>query len=91
MLIFRSLDGVTCNSSSAVSFPNPTLANYYSQAGQGTNPGSLPGLSGLVSQSTVNGPQSIPGIVPLSLSQYASPGGTYPPTGEYRRPLPVIF
>ena len=79
-------------SASSVNFSSPSLGNYglYGQAaaaaagvGQ-TGNGGLAGLPGA-------GAQSLPGIVPLSLSQYASPTGTYPPSGEYRRPLPVIF
>ena len=72
---------------SSVSFSNQSLANYYSQAGQGASPAALPGLSNL----STSGPQPLSGIVPLSLSQYAAPNGAYPPSGEYRRPLPVIF
>ena len=90
----HGLDGnPSSNSSPSVSFTSQSLANYqlYGQAaaaaaaagvGQAGN-GALPaGLSGA---------QPLSGIVPLSLSQYASPTGTYPSSGEYRRPLPVIF
>lgn len=68
--------------SSPSPFSNPSaLANYYSQAaaavaGQAANPNAAAALSG---------------IVPLSLSQYGTAPGSYPASGEYRRPLPVIF
>lgn len=69
-------------------FSNPTaLASYYSQAaaavaGQAANNSAANGAAAAAALS---------GIVPLSLSQYAPPTGTYPSSGEYRRPLPVIF
>jgi hypothetical protein len=75
--------------SSSSPFSNPTaLANYYSQAAAAAAAGQA------ASNSVANGAAAaaaLSGIVPLSLSQYAPPTGTYPSPGEYRRPLPVIF
>ena len=76
------------HSVSSSPFSNPTaLASYYSQAaaavaGQAANSSAANGAAAAAALS---------GIVPLSLSQYAPPAGTYPSPGEYRRPLPVIF
>lgn len=74
--------------SSSSPFSNPTaLASYYSQAAAAV-------AGQAASNSAVNGAAAaaaLSGIVPLSLSQYAPPTGTYPSSGEYRRPLPVIF
>lgn len=70
--------------SSPPGFNPATLANYYSQAaaaaaaaGASSNP------AGLAHQTS----SALSGIVPL----YPSPAGTYPSSGEYRRPLPVLF
>uniref|UniRef100_A0A0P4XKC9 Transcription factor Sox-14-like protein n=1 Tax=Daphnia magna TaxID=35525 RepID=A0A0P4XKC9_9CRUS len=75
--------------SSSSPFSNPSaLANYYSQAAAAAAAGQA------ASSSVANGAAAaaaLSGIVPLSLSQYAPPTGTYPSPGEYRRPLPVIF
>lgn len=66
-------------------FSNPTaLASYYSQAAAAVA-GQAAGGTG------ANAAAALSGIVPLSLSQYAPPTGTYPSPSEYRRPLPVIF
>ena len=82
---------IATSNAPSVNFASAGQMPYYGQPGQpGNSVPSIPGLPGLVSQTT-NAAQPLPGIVPLSLSQYASPTGTYPPSGEYRRPLPVIF
>ena len=72
------------------------MANYYAAAGQAAAAAAAASSStqaaGGQAAAAAAAAAALSGIVPLSLSQhYAPPAGTYPPSGEYRRPLPVIF
>ena len=78
--------GIHHHTSSSSPFSNPTaLASYYSQAA------AQAAVAGGTAANGAAAAAALSGIVPLSLSQYAPPTGTYPSSSEYRRPLPVIF
>ena len=74
--------------SSPPGFNPASLVNYYHSqaaaavAAAGSNPAGL----------SPHQAPALSGIVPLTaLSQYPPPAGSYPSSGEYRRPLPVLF
>lgn len=69
-------------------FHPATLASYYSQAAAAAAVAGQPGNPATGLSHHHQSPSGLSGLVP---GLYSSPAGTYPSSGEYRRPLPVIF